>query len=63
MREREEAPVGHDVQAGRALLEVKGLEKRFGGLRAVDGCSFVVPEGSITRSSGRTARARRRRST
>ena len=30
------------------LLEVKGLEKRFGGLRAVDGCSFVVPEGSIT---------------
>ena len=33
---------------GPALLEVKGLEKRFGGLRAVDGCSFEVPEGSIT---------------
>jgi ABC-type branched-subunit amino acid transport system ATPase component/ABC-type branched-subunit amino acid transport system permease subunit len=48
MREREEAPVGHEVQAGRKLLEVKGLEKRFGGLRAVDGCSFAVPEGSIT---------------
>ena len=48
MREREEAPVGHTVQAGRPLLEVKGLEKRFGGVRAVDGCSFVVPEGSIT---------------
>jgi ABC-type branched-subunit amino acid transport system ATPase component/ABC-type branched-subunit amino acid transport system permease subunit len=48
MREREDAPVGHEVHAGRALLEVKGLEKRFGGLRAVDGCSFVVPEGSIT---------------
>jgi branched-chain amino acid transport system ATP-binding protein/branched-chain amino acid transport system permease protein len=48
MREREEAPVGHEVHAGRPLLEVKGLEKRFGGLRAVDGCSFTVPEGSIT---------------
>jgi ABC-type branched-subunit amino acid transport system ATPase component/ABC-type branched-subunit amino acid transport system permease subunit len=34
--------------APRPLLEVKGLEKRFGGLRAVDGCSFEVPEGSIT---------------
>ena len=33
---------------GRPLLEVSGLVKRFGGLRAVDGCSFVVPEGSIT---------------
>jgi branched-chain amino acid transport system permease protein len=30
------------------LLEVDGLEKRFGGLRAVDGASFTVPEGSIT---------------
>jgi branched-chain amino acid transport system ATP-binding protein/branched-chain amino acid transport system permease protein len=48
IREREEAPVGHEVQAGRPLLDVRGLEKRFGGLRAVDGCSFVVPEGSIT---------------
>jgi len=33
---------------GPPLLEVRGLEKRFGGLRAVDGCSFSVPEGSIT---------------
>ena len=33
---------------GPPLLEVKGLEKPFGGLRAVDGCSFEVPEGSIT---------------
>jgi ABC-type branched-subunit amino acid transport system ATPase component/ABC-type branched-subunit amino acid transport system permease subunit len=48
MREREEAPVGHEVAAGRNLLEVKGLDKRFGGVRAVDGCSFAVPEGSIT---------------
>jgi ABC-type branched-subunit amino acid transport system ATPase component/ABC-type branched-subunit amino acid transport system permease subunit len=32
----------------RPLLEVSGLRKRFGGIRAVDGCSFTVPEGSIT---------------
>jgi ABC-type branched-subunit amino acid transport system ATPase component/ABC-type branched-subunit amino acid transport system permease subunit len=35
-------------RSGRPLLEVSGLVKQFGGLRAVDGCSFVVPEGSIT---------------
>jgi ABC-type branched-subunit amino acid transport system ATPase component/ABC-type branched-subunit amino acid transport system permease subunit len=33
---------------GAPLLTVSGLEKHFGGLRAVDGCSFEVPEGSIT---------------
>ena len=27
---------------------MKGLEKRFGGVTAVDGASFAVPEGSIT---------------
>ena len=32
----------------RPMLEVKGLTRAFGGLRAVDGASFVVPEGSIT---------------
>jgi branched-chain amino acid transport system permease protein len=32
----------------RPLLEVRGLTKHFGGLKAVDGCSFVVPTGSIT---------------
>jgi ABC-type branched-subunit amino acid transport system ATPase component/ABC-type branched-subunit amino acid transport system permease subunit len=32
----------------RPLLEVKDLRKAFGGLVAVDGASFVVPEGSIT---------------
>jgi neutral amino acid transport system ATP-binding protein len=30
------------------LLEVEGLVHRFGGVRAVDGASFVVGEGSIT---------------
>jgi branched-chain amino acid transport system permease protein len=48
MRERDEAPGGHTAAAGRTLLEVNGLERRFGGVRAVDGCSFAVPAGSIT---------------
>jgi branched-chain amino acid transport system permease protein len=30
------------------LLEIQGLSKRFGGLTALDGCSFSVHEGSIT---------------
>ncbi len=33
---------------GRVLLEVKGLSKRFGGLRAVDDLSLYVREGAIT---------------
>jgi branched-chain amino acid transport system ATP-binding protein/branched-chain amino acid transport system permease protein len=48
LREREApAPVAPPADA-KPLLEVRGLEKRFGGVRAVDGASFVVPEGSIT---------------
>jgi ABC-type branched-subunit amino acid transport system ATPase component len=31
-----------------SILEVDGLKKRFGGVSAVDGCSFSVAEGSIT---------------
>lgn len=31
-----------------ALLEVQHLEKRFGGIAAVNDCSFSVPYGSIT---------------
>ena len=31
-----------------ALLTAEGLTKRFGGVAAVDGCSFAVPEGTIT---------------
>jgi branched-chain amino acid transport system ATP-binding protein/branched-chain amino acid transport system permease protein len=33
---------------GRTLLEVKGVEKRFGGLRALAECSLAVEEGTIT---------------
>lgn len=36
------------AKAGEPLLEVKGLQKHFGGVKAVDGCSFTVPQGSIT---------------
>jgi branched-chain amino acid transport system ATP-binding protein len=31
-----------------AILEVEGVEKRFGGIRAVDGASFGIERGSIT---------------
>jgi neutral amino acid transport system ATP-binding protein len=31
-----------------ALLEIDGLSKRFGGVVAVDGCSFAVEAGTIT---------------
>jgi branched-chain amino acid transport system permease protein len=41
-------PPATSVAAGEPLLEVKGLTKAFGGLRAVDDASFVVPQGSIT---------------
>jgi len=30
------------------MLEVRGLKKHFGGIRAVDDCSFTVEAGSIT---------------
>ena len=33
---------------GRPLLRVVGVRKSFGGLRAVDGCSLQVAEGTIT---------------
>jgi branched-chain amino acid transport system ATP-binding protein len=33
---------------GEALLSVRGVTKRFGGLAAVDGASFDVAQGSLT---------------
>jgi ABC-type branched-subunit amino acid transport system ATPase component/ABC-type branched-subunit amino acid transport system permease subunit len=49
LRERAAPPPPAAPAADAApLLEVKDLEKRFGGVRAVDGASFAVPEGSIT---------------
>jgi len=33
---------------GRALLEVEGVVKRFGGIQAVDGARFSVAAGSVT---------------
>jgi neutral amino acid transport system ATP-binding protein len=33
---------------GRALLEVEGVVKRFGGIHAVDGAGFDVAAGSVT---------------
>ena len=42
---RAAAPAARPALSGRALLEVDGLEKRFGGLRAVDGARSRSPRG------------------
>ena len=36
------------VPAAPNALEVKGLRKHFGGVYAVDGCSFEAPKGQVT---------------
>ncbi len=36
------------AKGGAPILEVDGVVKEFGGLRAVDGCSFSVESGTIT---------------
>jgi neutral amino acid transport system ATP-binding protein len=38
----------HGIPTRAPLLEVQDLEKRFGGIQAVDRCSFAVSEGSVT---------------
>jgi branched-chain amino acid transport system permease protein len=48
VRERAAPAPAAPAASDAPLLEVKGLEKSFGGLRAVDGASMAVPEGSIT---------------
>jgi branched-chain amino acid transport system permease protein len=47
LRERAARPP-RPAPTGPPLLQVNGLAKRFGGLKAVNGCSFEVPAGSIT---------------
>ena len=42
------APVRRRETSDRVLLEVRGLRKSFGGVRAVDDLSFYVREGTIT---------------
>jgi len=39
---------GVDIVAGSKVLEVSGLSKRFGGLRAVDDVTFGLEKGKIT---------------
>jgi ABC-type branched-subunit amino acid transport system ATPase component/ABC-type branched-subunit amino acid transport system permease subunit len=41
-------PAETNVAPGAPLLQVEGLSKHFGGVKAVDDASFVVPQGSIT---------------
>jgi branched-chain amino acid transport system permease protein len=48
LRERSAPPAAAPAASAEPLLEVKGLDKRFGGVHAVDGASFAVPDGSIT---------------
>lgn len=36
------------MAADHALLAVSDLKHRFGGVQAVDGCSFNVPQGSVS---------------
>jgi ABC-type branched-subunit amino acid transport system ATPase component/ABC-type branched-subunit amino acid transport system permease subunit len=45
---KRDVPIERPARSGQMLLDVKNVSKRFGGLRAVDGASFGVPEGSIT---------------
>ncbi|GAC1648777.1 MAG: branched-chain amino acid ABC transporter ATP-binding protein/permease [Herpetosiphon sp.] len=40
-------PVGTAGSEGTALLELRGLRKWFGGIKAVDGISFLVQPGTI----------------
>ncbi|UJA20450.1 branched-chain amino acid ABC transporter ATP-binding protein/permease [Thermoleophilia bacterium SCSIO 60948] len=47
-RKLEIAPVTKRAASGKKLLVVEGLQKSFGGVQAVNGCSFEVEEGTIT---------------
>ncbi|MFH0917103.1 MAG: branched-chain amino acid ABC transporter ATP-binding protein/permease [bacterium] len=41
-------PASRPEPSTKNVLEVRDLNKRFGGLQALDDCSFGVPEGSVT---------------
>jgi branched-chain amino acid transport system ATP-binding protein len=45
---RRAQPQARPTSGTQPLLEVRGLSKDFGGLRAVNACSFAVAEGCIT---------------
>lgn len=36
------------IASDGVALDVRGLRKRFGGIQAVDGCSFTLPRGQIS---------------
>ena len=38
----------HGLPGAGIALDVRDLRKAFGGVRAVDGCSFAVPRGRIS---------------
>jgi len=38
------------------LLELSGVDKRFGGLMAVDGMSFTIDDGEVVGLLGRSRR-------
>src|SRR5204862_2530508 len=48
LQRAEEAALPPPARRARALLTADGLTKRFGGVAAVQDCSFAVPEGTIT---------------
>lgn len=43
-RERDKS----DFSSTKNMLKVKNIKKHFGGVKAVDGCSFEIPDGKIT---------------
>src|SRR3546814_9386230 len=42
------SPLGAGGEQGEIILDVQDISKSFGGLRAVDHCSFSVHRGTIT---------------
>src|SRR3546814_12288982 len=42
------SPLGAGGEQGEIILDVQDISKSFGGLRAVDHCSFSVRRGTIT---------------